>query len=78
MCAGTSTGAGSCRGELSSLGTGYWVTRFALGPNLVVNLDVELNKSIEVLWCGLLREGLLELSVEAPSEIGNLGTALIV
>ena len=78
MCAGAGTGAGSCGGELSPLGTGYWVARFALGLNLVGNLDAELDKGIEVLWCGLVREGLSELSVEAPSEIGNLSVPIIV
>ena len=54
------------------------ITGFALGPDLTVNFDTKLNEGIEVFWCGLVREGLSELAVEAPSEIRNLSAAIIV
>ena len=71
------TSAGTRGGKLAALGVG-WIPRFALGPDLVVYLDAELDKGIKILWCILVGKGFSEFPVEAPSELRDFGAGIQV
>ena len=60
MCANASTRS---RGGILPIVGVRQVSRFAFGPDLIIDFDVELNKGIEIIWCGLVRKGLSKFTV---------------
>ena len=71
------TSAGTRGGKLAALGVGR-IPRFALGPDLVVYLDAELDKGIKILRCILIGKGFSEFPVETPSEVRDFGVCIQV
>ena len=47
------------------------------GADLVVYFDAKFTKGIKIIWCGLVRKGLPEFTVEASSKVGDFGPGII-